>query len=122
MLPSLDRRGTGEIGAIGVTEPDVGSDSAGMQTTITYDEADGEYVTLSIHLTGLAHLRGSPWTGPSGQVEPTSRSMASIPQSWTAYVDSPDVPDGSKRYIPNASVAGTYIVYGISNPGVPGGA
>jgi hypothetical protein len=48
--------------------------------------------------------------------------MASIPQSWTAYVDSPDVPDGSKRYIPNASVAGTYIVYGISNPGVPGGA
>lgn len=61
-----------EIGAICVTEPNVGSDSAGMQTTIRYDAARDEYVI-----------------------------------------------DGFKRYISNASVADTYIVYGITDPMVP---
>lgn len=61
-----------EIGAICVTEPNVGSDSAGMETTITFDEATDEWVI-----------------------------------------------NGFKRYISNASVADTYIVYGISDPTVP---
>lgn len=60
------------IGAIGVTEPNVGSDSAGMETRIRLDEATGEWVI-----------------------------------------------DGLKRYISNASVADVYIVYGITDPGVP---
>jgi len=58
-----------EIGAICVTEPDAGSDTAGMSTRI---EDEGEWVL-----------------------------------------------NGRKRYISNASVADTYIVYGISAPGVP---
>jgi len=61
-----------EIGAIGVTEPNVGSDSAGMETRITFDAASNEWVI-----------------------------------------------DGFKRYISNASVADTYIIYGITNPDVP---
>ncbi|WP_417251981.1 acyl-CoA dehydrogenase family protein [Castellaniella sp.] len=60
-----------EIGAICVTEPDVGSDSAGMQTRIAFDDTRNEWVI-----------------------------------------------NGFKRYISNASVADTYIVYGISNPAV----
>lgn len=56
-----------EVGAICVTEPNVGSDSAGMETTITFDAAAQEWVI-----------------------------------------------NGFKRYISNASVADTYIVYGIS--------
>ncbi|WP_210547221.1 acyl-CoA dehydrogenase family protein [Rhodoferax sp. PAMC 29310] len=60
-----------EIGAICVTEQNVGSDSAGMQTTIVFDSATNEWVI-----------------------------------------------NGFKRYISNASVADTYIVYGISNPDV----
>ncbi|MGF1526571.1 MAG: acyl-CoA dehydrogenase family protein [Candidatus Competibacterales bacterium] len=59
------------IGAIAVTEPNVGSDSAGMETRIRR-EADGH---------------------------------------WRI--------DGFKRYISNASVADTYIVYGITDDGVP---
>jgi len=58
-----------EIGAICVTEPDAGSDTARMSTRI---EDDGEWVV-----------------------------------------------NGRKRYISNASVADTYIVYGISDPEVP---
>lgn len=61
-----------EIGAICVTEPEVGSDSAGMKTRIRYDEATDEWVI-----------------------------------------------DGFKRYISNASVADTYIVYGITDDTVP---
>lgn len=61
-----------EIGAIGVTEPDVGSDTAGMKTRIRFDESSREWVI-----------------------------------------------DGFKRYISNASVADTYIVYGITNDQVP---
>jgi len=61
-----------EIGAIGVTEPNVGSDSAGMRTRIRLDEATDEWVI-----------------------------------------------DGFKRYISNASVADTYIVYGITDDSVP---
>ncbi|TAL84177.1 MAG: acyl-CoA dehydrogenase [Candidimonas sp.] len=57
-----------QVGAICVTEPTVGSDSAGMQTTIEFDEASDEWVI-----------------------------------------------NGLKRFISNASVADTYIVYGISN-------
>lgn len=60
------------IGAIGVTEPNVGSDSAGMETRIRFDDGAGEWVI-----------------------------------------------DGFKRYISNASVADTYIVYGITDPDVP---
>jgi alkylation response protein AidB-like acyl-CoA dehydrogenase len=60
------------IGAICVTEPNVGSDSAGMETRIRFDESSREWVI-----------------------------------------------DGFKRYISNASVADTYIVYGITDPGVP---
>lgn len=63
--------GGSEIGAICVTEPNVGSDSAGMQTRITFDDTRNEWVI-----------------------------------------------NGFKRYISNASVADTYIVYGISNPAV----
>ncbi len=62
-----------QIGAIGVTEPGIGSDSAGMQTRITFDEATQEWVI-----------------------------------------------NGFKRYISNASVADTYIVYGITVTGRPG--
>jgi alkylation response protein AidB-like acyl-CoA dehydrogenase len=58
-----------EIGSICVTEPDVGSDSAGMRTRIEFDSQRNEWVI-----------------------------------------------NGFKRYISNASVADTYIVYGISNP------
>jgi len=61
-----------EIGAIGVTEPNVGSDSAGMETRIRFDSETKEWVI-----------------------------------------------DGFKRYISNASVADTYIIYGITNPEVP---
>lgn len=61
-----------EVGAIGVTEPNVGSDSAGMETRIRFDEKTKEWVI-----------------------------------------------DGFKRYISNASVADTYIIYGITNPDVP---
>jgi alkylation response protein AidB-like acyl-CoA dehydrogenase len=61
-----------EVGAIGVTEPNVGSDSAGMKTRIRFDEGTREWVI-----------------------------------------------DGFKRYISNASVADTYIIYGITNPDVP---
>lgn len=61
-----------EIGAIGVTEPNVGSDSAGMETRIRFDSETREWVI-----------------------------------------------DGFKRYISNASVADTYVVYGITNPDVP---
>ena len=61
-----------EIGAIGVTEPNVGSDSAGMATRLRIDRAAGEIAI-----------------------------------------------DGFKRYISNASVADSYIVYGISDPDVP---
>lgn len=61
-----------EIGAICVTEPNVGSDSAGMETTIVLDPVRKEWVI-----------------------------------------------NGFKRYISNASVADTYIVYGISNADVP---
>ncbi|HET6467881.1 MAG TPA: acyl-CoA dehydrogenase, partial [Geminicoccaceae bacterium] len=61
-----------EIGAIAVTEPNVGSDSAGMETRIAYDGRRDEWVI-----------------------------------------------DGFKRYISNASVADTYLVYGITNPDVP---
>ncbi|HEX7387933.1 MAG TPA: acyl-CoA dehydrogenase [Castellaniella sp.] len=60
-----------EIGAICVTEPNVGSDSAGMSTRIEFDESNQEWVI-----------------------------------------------NGFKRYISNASVADTYIVYGISDPAV----
>lgn len=60
-----------EIGAICVTEPNVGSDSAGMETRIELDEARDEWVI-----------------------------------------------NGFKRYISNASVADTYIVYGISDDSV----
>lgn len=60
-----------EIGAICVTEPNIGSDSSGMETTIQYDPQTDEWVI-----------------------------------------------NGFKRYISNASVADTYIVYGISNPDV----
>jgi len=60
------------IGAIGVTEPNVGSDSAGMETRIRFDATTREWVI-----------------------------------------------DGFKRYISNASVADTYIIYGITNPDVP---
>jgi alkylation response protein AidB-like acyl-CoA dehydrogenase len=63
--------GGAQVGAICVTEPNVGSDSAGMQTTIEFDEARNEWVI-----------------------------------------------NGFKRFISNASVADTYIVYGISNGGV----
>ncbi len=34
-------------------------------------------------------------------------------------METPDVVNGVKRYISNASVADTYIVYGISDPGAP---
>lgn len=61
-----------EVGAIGVTEAGVGSDSAGMQTRIEFDESRNEWVI-----------------------------------------------NGFKRYISNASVADTYIVYGITSGGVP---
>ncbi|HEV7367476.1 acyl-CoA dehydrogenase family protein [Arenibaculum sp.] len=61
-----------EIGAICVTEPNVGSDSAGMETRIRFDETAREWVI-----------------------------------------------DGFKRYISNASVADTYIVYGITDDTVP---
>ena len=61
-----------EIGAIAVTEPNVGSDSAGMETRIEHDAGNDEWVI-----------------------------------------------DGFKRYISNASVADTYLVYGITNPAVP---
>ena len=61
-----------DIGAIGVTEPNVGSDSAGMETQIRFDSAAGEWVI-----------------------------------------------NGFKRYISNASVADTYIIYGITNAEVP---
>ena len=61
-----------EIGAIGVTEAGVGSDSAGMQTRIEWDAQRNEWVI-----------------------------------------------NGFKRYISNASVADTYIVYGITNSQVP---
>ncbi|MFT0532112.1 acyl-CoA dehydrogenase family protein [Castellaniella hirudinis] len=61
-----------EVGAICVTEPEVGSDSAGMATRIEFDAHRNEWVI-----------------------------------------------NGFKRYISNASVADTYIVYGISNPAVP---
>jgi alkylation response protein AidB-like acyl-CoA dehydrogenase len=60
------------IGAIAVTEPDVGSDSAGMATRIERDAASDEWVI-----------------------------------------------NGFKRYISNASVADTYLVYGITDPAVP---
>lgn len=60
------------VGAIGVTEAGVGSDSAGMQTRIELDESRNEWVI-----------------------------------------------NGFKRYISNASVADTYIVYGITSEGVP---
>ncbi|WP_298015484.1 acyl-CoA dehydrogenase [uncultured Castellaniella sp.] len=63
--------GGSEVGAICVTEPNVGSDSAGMQTRIEFDDASKEWII-----------------------------------------------NGFKRYISNASVADTYIVYGISNPAV----
>lgn len=63
--------GGSEVGAICVTEPNVGSDSAGMQTRIEFDDKRNEWVI-----------------------------------------------NGFKRYISNASVADTYIVYGISNPAV----
>lgn len=58
-----------EIGAICVTEPDVGSDTAGMRTVAGYDAGKREWVI-----------------------------------------------NGVKRYISNASVADTYIVYGITDP------
>lgn len=61
-----------EIGAICVTEPNVGSDSAGMETRIHFDATRREWVI-----------------------------------------------NGFKRYISNASVADTYIVYGITDEGVP---
>lgn len=61
-----------QVGAIGVTEVGVGSDSAGMQTRITFDESRQEWVI-----------------------------------------------NGFKRYISNASVADTYIVYGITSADVP---
>ncbi|MDH6186958.1 acyl-CoA dehydrogenase family protein [Polaromonas sp. CG_23.6] len=61
-----------EVGAIGVTEAGVGSDSAGMQTRIEFDESTNEWVI-----------------------------------------------NGFKRYISNASVADTYIVYGITSANVP---
>lgn len=61
-----------QVGAICVTEPEAGSDTAGMRTRITYDSARAEWVI-----------------------------------------------NGGKRYISNASVADTYIVYGITNPDVP---
>lgn len=61
-----------EVGAICVTEPNVGSDSAGMQTRISFDAGRKEFVI-----------------------------------------------NGFKRYISNASVADTYIVYGITDPDVP---
>lgn len=61
-----------QIGAIGVTEAGVGSDSAGMQTRIDWDAQRQEWVI-----------------------------------------------NGFKRYISNASVADTYIVYGITNRQVP---
>ncbi len=61
-----------EIGAICVTEPNVGSDSAGMRTRIEFDARRNEWVI-----------------------------------------------NGFKRYISNASVADTYIVYGISTPDIP---
>lgn len=68
-LPSLV---SGEaIGAICITEEQVGSDVSGMQTRIT--------------------------TGVSAELEIT----------------------GFKRYISNASVADTYLVYGIEDPEVP---
>jgi len=60
-----------QVGSICVTEPNVGSDSAGMETTVTFDEASQEWVV-----------------------------------------------NGFKRFISNASVADTYIVYGIGNPDV----
>lgn len=60
-----------QVGAICVTEPGVGSDSAGMRTTVRFDLARREWVI-----------------------------------------------NGFKRFISNASVADTYIVYGISNPDV----
>lgn len=61
-----------EVGAICVTEPDVGSDTSRMATRITYDAHRDEWVI-----------------------------------------------NGFKRYISNASVADTYIVYGITDPSVP---
>lgn len=61
-----------QVGAIGVTEPNVGSDSAGMETRIRFDQTSREWVI-----------------------------------------------DGFKRYISNASVADIYIIYGITDPGVP---
>lgn len=61
-----------QVGAICVTEPGVGSDSAGMNTTVRFDSDRQEWVV-----------------------------------------------NGFKRFISNASVADTYIVYGISNPDVP---
>jgi alkylation response protein AidB-like acyl-CoA dehydrogenase len=34
-------------------------------------------------------------------------------------METPDVVNGIKRYISNASLADTYIIYGISDPGAP---
>jgi alkylation response protein AidB-like acyl-CoA dehydrogenase len=46
-----------EIGAICVTEPGAGSDIAGMQTTITYDKAAGEYVVSGSPLERSRRVR-----------------------------------------------------------------
>jgi alkylation response protein AidB-like acyl-CoA dehydrogenase len=46
-----------EIGAICVTEPGAGSDIAGMQTTITYDKAAGEYVVSGSPLERSGRVR-----------------------------------------------------------------
>jgi alkylation response protein AidB-like acyl-CoA dehydrogenase len=62
------------VGAICVTEPGAGSDTAALRTRIERDAARDEWVV-----------------------------------------------SGAKRYISNASVADVYLVYGVSDPGAPGG-
>ena len=85
-----------EIGAICVTEPNVGSDSAGMETLIEFDGANDEFVINGFKryisnsgkadtyiVYGITNSDVPPQKGMSALVVPNGTSGMTFPQNYT---------------------------------------
>ena len=85
-----------EIGAIGVTEPNVGSDSAGMETRIEFDDANDEFVINGFKryisnaskadtyiVYGITDPAVAAQKGMSAVVVPDGTPGMSFPRSYT---------------------------------------
>jgi alkylation response protein AidB-like acyl-CoA dehydrogenase len=107
----LSRMATGEIlGAFCLTEPQAGSDAAGIQAT-----ARRVRVREHLGVGALAPTSPAPHTSVDPGLQPRARSAAEELPSSEVYLL-----NGTKTWVTNGSVAGVFIVFAKTDPDAGG--